>query len=77
MKLNHGPVLGEVKGTQRDRTQIYTDLLYNCNFMNEQTDIIDTLIKLGIFATFIVFGIAVWLLKKEKDKKKKQDNTDK
>ena len=45
--------------------------------MNEQTDIIDILIQVGIFATFIVFGIAVWLLKKEKGKQKKKDKTDK
>ena len=31
-------------------------------------DIIDILIKVGIFVSIVVFGIAVWYLKKEKQK---------
>ena len=31
-------------------------------------DIVDVLLQLVILGTFVVFGIAVWLLKKEKQK---------
>ena len=34
-------------------------------------DIVDILIKLGIFATFVIFGIAMWSIKKDMNKKKK------
>jgi hypothetical protein len=41
-------------------------------------DWIDVLLKIGTFATFIVFGIAIWLIKKGADKKKaSQDLEDK
>ena len=33
-------------------------------------DWIDVLVKVGSFATFVIFGIAVWIMKKEADKKK-------
>ena len=45
--------------------------------IQEQADIIDILLKLGIFATFVIFGIAMLSLKKQKDKKTKQDETEK
>ncbi len=32
---------------------------------------IDVLIQIGIFATFIIFGVCIWLIKKEKNKGKK------
>ena len=35
-------------------------------------DFIDVLFQTGIFVSFIVFGIAVWFIKKDIDKKKKQ-----
>jgi hypothetical protein len=36
----------------------------------QQPDFIETAIKIGIFATFVVFGICLWLLKREMNKKK-------
>ncbi|MHC4148220.1 MAG: hypothetical protein ACYSR5_01925 [Planctomycetota bacterium] len=46
--------------------------------MEQRMDIIDILIKLGIFASFVIFGVAVWILKKERDKKRSenQDRTE-
>ena len=41
-------------------------------------DWIDVLLSIGTFATFVVFGIAIWLIKKEADRKKaSQDSEDK
>ena len=41
-------------------------------------DWIDVLLKIGILATFVVFGVAVWIMKREADKKKaSQDPEDK
>jgi hypothetical protein len=37
---------------------------------------IDLLIKLGIGASFIVFAICLWLLKREKQKRKKTRGQD-
>ena len=35
-------------------------------------DIVDILLQVVIFAGFVVFGIAVWFIKKDMDKKKKE-----
>jgi mannitol-specific phosphotransferase system IIBC component len=47
--------------------------------MQGQVDIIDILLKLVIFATFVIFGIAMLLIKKQKKEKEKQkqDETEK
>ena len=42
-------------------------------------DMIDLLLQLAILGTFVVFAIAIWLLRKEKlkaDAKKKQQDHD-
>ncbi|MHC4585193.1 MAG: hypothetical protein ACYS3N_11720 [Planctomycetota bacterium] len=39
--------------------------------MQGQLDIIDILLKLVIFATFVIFGIAMLLIKKQKKEKEK------
>ena len=45
--------------------------MYTLSLTGEgQLDIIDVLIKLVIFLSFIVFGICVWMIKKEKEKEK-------
>jgi hypothetical protein len=36
----------------------------------QKPDLIDIVIKIGIFASFVVFGICIWLLKREMIKKK-------
>lgn len=41
--------------------------------MEQRMDMIDVLIKLGTFASFVIFGVAVWILKKESDKKRSED----
>ena len=33
--------------------------------MKEEYDMIDVLLKLGIFASYVVFGVCVWLLRKD------------
>ena len=38
-------------------------------------DIIDILIKLGIFASFIIFGLAMWSIKKDINKRKSQQTS--
>ena len=45
----------------------------------QQPDLIDLLIKIGIFVSFIVFAICIWVLKREMNKKKaaSQKNLDK
>ena len=40
--------------------------------MEEKTDFIDILLQLGIVLTFIVFAAAVWFIKKDLQKQKKQ-----
>jgi hypothetical protein len=45
--------------------------------MQGQMDIIDILLKRGIFATFVIFGIAMLPLRKQKNKKGKQDEIEK
>jgi len=40
--------------------------------MEEKTDFIDILLQIGIVLTFIIFAVAVWLLKKDLQKQKKQ-----
>jgi hypothetical protein len=34
----------------------------------EHVDAIDVVIKIAIFACFIVFGICMWLIRRERDK---------
>jgi hypothetical protein len=36
----------------------------------QKPDVIDIAIKIGIFASFVVFGICLWFLKREMNKKK-------
>jgi hypothetical protein len=36
----------------------------------QQPDFIDLVIKIAIFASFVVFGFCMWLLKREMNKKK-------
>ena len=46
---------------------------------SDHVDMIDLLLQLGILGTFVVFAIAIWLLRKEKlkaDAKKKQQDHD-
>jgi len=38
---------------------------------NEHMDAVDILIKVTIFACFIAFAICVWLIRKERDKRKR------
>lgn len=40
--------------------------------VQEKYDWLDILFKAIIFLTYIVFGICIWLLKKEMDKKKRK-----
>jgi len=37
----------------------------------ENTDVVDVLIKVGIFICFVVFGICLWLIRRQRDKEKK------
>jgi hypothetical protein len=37
-------------------------------------DAVDVLIKIGIFASFVAFGICVWLIRRERDKRKRTGN---
>jgi hypothetical protein len=37
--------------------------------MEEEADIVDLLLQLVIFATFVVFGVAVWLVKRDRQEK--------
>jgi len=41
--------------------------------MEQRMDMIDVLIKLGIFACFVIFGVAMWILKKERDKERTEN----
>jgi hypothetical protein len=39
--------------------------------MEEQPyDLVDLLCALGIFASFVVFGVCMWIIKREMNKKK-------
>jgi len=42
----------------------------------QQPDSIDLLIKIGIFVSFVVFGICMWFLKREMNKKKAASQKD-
>ena len=35
-------------------------------------DVIDILLQLGILVSFVVFAVAVWVIKKDVEKKKRQ-----
>ncbi|SPE54658.1 hypothetical protein SBV1_1910003 [Verrucomicrobia bacterium] len=39
---------------------------------SETTDAVDLLLKVAIFLCFIVFGICLWLIRRERDKRKGQ-----
>ena len=43
------------------------------NSDGNEVDAIDVLIKIGIFACFAVFAVCLWLLKREKAKRKKKN----
>lgn len=45
--------------------------------MQGQADIFDILLQLVIFATFVIFGIAMLLIKIQKGKKSEQDESEK
>jgi hypothetical protein len=40
--------------------------------MEEKPDFIDILIKLGGFLTFVVFAVALWFIRKDIQKQKKE-----
>ena len=42
----------------------------------QQPGFIDLLLAFGIFASFVVFGICIWLLKREMNKKKAANQKD-
>jgi FtsZ-interacting cell division protein ZipA len=37
----------------------------------EQPDMVDILIKVGIIVCFVIFAICLWVIRKERDKKRK------
>jgi hypothetical protein len=37
----------------------------------EHIDAVDVLIKVGIFVCFVAFGICMWLIRRERDKRKR------
>jgi hypothetical protein len=41
------------------------------NSDGNEIDAVDVLIKIGIFACFVVFAICMWVLRRERDKRKK------
>jgi heme A synthase len=43
---------------------------------SDHFDVIDMLIGIGIFASFVVFGVCMWLLKREMNKKKAANQKD-
>jgi hypothetical protein len=45
--------------------------------MQVQADIVDIFLQLVIFATFVIFGVAMLLIKIQKGKKSKQDESEK
>jgi hypothetical protein len=38
---------------------------------SEHMDAVDLLIKIAIFGCFVVFGVCMWLIRRERDKRKK------
>jgi len=40
----------------------------------EHMDAVDVLIKIGIFVCFVAFGICMWLIRRERDKRKRAGN---
>ena len=44
------------------------------HFMNpdgtEHMDAVDLLIKIGIFVCFVVFGVCIWFIKRDRDRRK-------
>ncbi|MHC4531328.1 MAG: hypothetical protein ACYS18_04465 [Planctomycetota bacterium] len=45
--------------------------------MAKEMDAIDVVFKIGIFATFVIFGLALWLMKKDAQKKKEDEGKEK
>lgn len=38
---------------------------------SEHMDAVDLLIKVAIFGCFVVFGVCMWLIRRERDKRKR------
>jgi hypothetical protein len=47
--------------------------------VGEEKDLVDLLLQLGILGTFVLFAVAIWSIKREKDKeaKRKREEADK
>jgi hypothetical protein len=43
---------------------------------SQQPDVIDLILKLAIFVSFVVFGICMWVLRREMNKKKAANQKD-
>jgi len=40
----------------------------------QNLDAVDVLLTVGMFASFVAFGICMWLIRRERDKRKKAEN---
>jgi hypothetical protein len=41
---------------------------------SEHMDAVDLLLKLAVFACFVLFGVCLWLFKQERDKRKSKED---